>query len=96
MRGVIAAMVTPFDDTGERVAAERIPALVDKRAKGGVHGLFTCGTTGEGPLLARRGVPVGRTPPPRAWASETEINVLAAKLQVRFAEAAISLGKGAR
>jgi dihydrodipicolinate synthase/N-acetylneuraminate lyase len=96
MRGVIAAMVTPFDDTGERVAVERIPALVDHLAKGGVHGLFICGTTGEGPLLARRGVPVGRTRPPLAWASETEIDALAAKLQVRFAEAGMTLGKGAR
>lgn len=47
-------------------------------------------------LLARRGVPVGHTRPPLAWASETEIDALAAKLQVRFAEAAITLGKGAR
>jgi hypothetical protein len=54
MRGVIAAMVAPFDDTGERVAVERIPARVDNRAKGGVHGSFTCGTTGEAPSSPAR------------------------------------------
>lgn len=96
MRGVISATATPFDDIGERVAVERILSRVENRAKGGVHGLFTCGRTGEGALRARRGAPVGRTRPPLAWASETEIDALAVKLQLRVAGAGITHGKGAR
>jgi dihydrodipicolinate synthase/N-acetylneuraminate lyase len=63
---VISATVAPFDDTGERVAFERVPVLVDTLARGGVHGLLTCGTTGEGALLGQRGVSIGRARPPLA------------------------------
>ena len=96
MQRVILSAVTFFDNTDERVGVGRMPARVDNHAKGGVHGLFTWGTKGEAALLARCGVPVGRTRPPLAWGSETEIDALAGKTQVRVAGAGIAHEKGAR
>lgn len=45
-RGVIAAAVTPFDDTGE-IAFNRIPPLVELLVGGGAGGIMVGGTTGE-------------------------------------------------
>jgi 4-hydroxy-tetrahydrodipicolinate synthase len=50
IQGVIVPLVTPFDAQG-RVDAAATKRLVDFLIDRGVHGLFPCGTTGEGPLL---------------------------------------------
>jgi len=49
--GVIAAMVTPMARGGVAVDLGRTRAVAQFLAEDGVHGLFVCGTTGEGPLL---------------------------------------------
>ncbi len=47
--GVIPALLTPFQD--DKVDTRGIVGLVDFLVDGGVHGLYPCGTTGEGMLL---------------------------------------------
>lgn len=53
LHGVIAATVTPLDNTGERVDLAAARALTAALVERGVHGLFILGTTGEGLLLSR-------------------------------------------
>lgn len=47
--GVIPALLTPFRD--DRVDTEALKRLVDFLIENGVHGLYPCGTTGEGMLM---------------------------------------------
>lgn len=49
--GIFPALLTPFTKGGERVDYDRASGLAAFLAKKGVHGLFVCGTTGEGPLM---------------------------------------------
>lgn len=51
-RGVIVPMVTPLTPQGQldEAAVER---LVEHLCRGGVHGVFVLGTTGEGPTVPR-------------------------------------------
>jgi dihydrodipicolinate synthase/N-acetylneuraminate lyase len=51
LTGIIPPLVTPLADSGalDRAGLER---LVEHVLRGGVHGLFVLGTTGEGPSLA--------------------------------------------
>jgi len=51
LRGVITALVTPFDEAG-RVNAYALERLVEFQIRAGVHGLCPCGTTGEVALLS--------------------------------------------
>jgi dihydrodipicolinate synthase/N-acetylneuraminate lyase len=51
LRGVIAAAVTPLTDAGNRIDEDAIPRLARFLSDGGVDGVLTCGTTGEGMLL---------------------------------------------
>jgi len=53
LRGIIPPMVTPLagEDELDRNALEK---LIDHMIGGGVHGIFACGTTGEGPSLSHR------------------------------------------
>ena len=46
--GILPALCTPFDDSGQQVAVERVPALVDALLKAEAAGFFVCGGTGEG------------------------------------------------
>lgn len=50
VHGVIAATVTPFDQNGH-VNLEALDQLTDFLISKGIHGLFPCGSTGEGVLL---------------------------------------------
>lgn len=50
LRGVIAAVFTPFTDSGE-VDFESLSSLVRFLLDKGIHGFFPCGSTGEGPLM---------------------------------------------
>lgn len=48
--GVIPAFVTPFGPTGE-VEVEKLQRYLDWLIGRGIHGLFACGTNGEGPAM---------------------------------------------
>ncbi|HEY3368105.1 MAG TPA: dihydrodipicolinate synthase family protein [Symbiobacteriaceae bacterium] len=50
LHGVIPAVLTPFTRTGE-VDGPRLRAYVEWLVDKGVHGLFPCGTNGEGPVM---------------------------------------------
>lgn len=52
IEGIICAMATPFTKNGEYVDFDKVAPLAERLVKGGVHGLFPCGTTGEGPLMS--------------------------------------------
>lgn len=47
--GILPAVVTPFDANG-RFAAKPFEQLLARVYAAGVHGIYICGTTGEGPL----------------------------------------------
>ena len=50
--GVIPAVITPFvDSEGHKVDVEALEELVEFLIAKGVHGLFPCGTMGEGILM---------------------------------------------
>lgn len=50
-KGIIAAMVTPFTKGGDYVDFDKVAPLAAALVKRGAHGLFPCGTTGEGMLM---------------------------------------------
>lgn len=52
IEGIISAMITPFTKGGAYVDLDKVAAMADRLVKGGVHGLFPCGTTGEGMLMS--------------------------------------------
>ncbi|HOZ47497.1 MAG TPA: dihydrodipicolinate synthase family protein [Candidatus Hydrogenedentes bacterium] len=51
LEGVIPALLTPFTKNGDQVDYDSACALAVRLADQGVHGVFTCGTTGEGMLM---------------------------------------------
>ena len=51
LEGIISAMLTPFTKNGAYVDFDKIAPFAERLIKSGVHGLFPCGTTGEGQLL---------------------------------------------
>ena len=51
LEGVIPALLTPFTKIGKHVDYEKAGALAVRLADQGVHGVFPCGTTGEGMLM---------------------------------------------
>ncbi len=50
LSGIITALVTPFTVDGE-IKVESIKPLIDFQVKGGVNGVFLCGTAGSGPIM---------------------------------------------
>ena len=50
LSGIITALVTPFTENGE-IKKESIKPLIDFQVKGGVDGLFLCGTAGLGTVM---------------------------------------------
>ena len=46
LRGVLSALLTPFDGDG-RVDEATLRQVVDRNIDGGVHGVVACGSTGE-------------------------------------------------
>ena len=52
LRGILPATVTPLDDRG-RFAPAIFEQLLDRLYGAGVHGIYVCGTTGEGMLQSR-------------------------------------------
>jgi 4-hydroxy-tetrahydrodipicolinate synthase len=51
LRGIYAAVVTPFDEDGQP-ALDQLAAHLAHLARRGCHGVLLCGTTGEGPSLS--------------------------------------------
>jgi dihydrodipicolinate synthase/N-acetylneuraminate lyase len=51
LHGAIAAAVTPLKDGGRSLDRDSFATLVGFLANGGIDGILTCGTTGEGVLL---------------------------------------------
>ena len=49
-KGLVNAIVTPFGDDGSVLEAE-LRAIVDHQFGAGLHGLFVCGSGGEGLLM---------------------------------------------
>jgi N-acetylneuraminate lyase len=49
IRGILPATVTPFDDSG-RFTPAVFERLLERLYGAGVHGIYVCGTTGEGML----------------------------------------------
>lgn len=47
LRGILAAVTTPFRDEGANVDEEEIRRQVDRLVEAGIHGLVPTGTTGE-------------------------------------------------
>jgi N-acetylneuraminate lyase len=47
--GILPAVVTPFDD-GERFSVAAFERLLDRLYAQGIHGVYVCGSTGEGLL----------------------------------------------
>jgi dihydrodipicolinate synthase/N-acetylneuraminate lyase len=52
LHGAIAAAVTPLREGGRSLDEASVAPLVRFLAEGGIDGVLTCGTTGEGVLLA--------------------------------------------
>jgi dihydrodipicolinate synthase/N-acetylneuraminate lyase len=52
LHGAIAAAVTPLKDGGRSLDRDSFVPLVGFLANGGIDGILTCGTTGEGVLLS--------------------------------------------
>lgn len=51
IRGIMAAMVTPFTEGGVDVDYAKIGPLANRLLEQGAHGLFPCGTTSEGLIM---------------------------------------------
>lgn len=47
-RGILPALCTPFDDSGENLAPDRVSPMIRALLDRGVNGFFACGGTGEG------------------------------------------------
>ncbi|CRG83252.1 hypothetical protein PISL3812_00603 [Talaromyces islandicus] len=47
LRGILVALITPFNDDKTQIDEGRLKALIDKLIKAGVHGLVPGGSTGE-------------------------------------------------
>jgi N-acetylneuraminate lyase len=50
LKGILAALVTPFDDSG-KIDKQAIRVLVKKLLAEGINGFFVCGSTGEAFLM---------------------------------------------
>lgn len=53
LEGIIVAMLTPFDEKGE-LDEEGVRAVASWLIEKGIHGLFVCGTAGEGLLMSTK------------------------------------------
>jgi len=51
LAGVYSATFTPYDRVG-RINPDALGRLIDFQARNGLHGLYVCGSTGEGPMLS--------------------------------------------
>lgn len=63
IRGICAALCSPFDDSGERLDEGRFTSLIDELLAAGMHGFVFCSGTGEfaylRPVERRRMIEIG-------------------------------------
>lgn len=52
LQGIFPAMITPFNDSGDKVDEAGLKSMAEFLIQSGAHGLHPCGTTGEAPLLS--------------------------------------------
>ncbi|MBP1775674.1 MAG: putative dihydrodipicolinate synthase/N-acetylneuraminate lyase [candidate division NC10 bacterium] len=52
LRGILAALATPFTADGSKVNEAGLRELVDGLIAAGIHGVIPCGSTGEFPVLS--------------------------------------------
>jgi N-acetylneuraminate lyase len=52
IKGLVAAVFSPMNSDGS-INVDLIPKLTEHVIQSGVKGLYTCGSTGEGPLLSK-------------------------------------------
>jgi 4-hydroxy-tetrahydrodipicolinate synthase len=71
--GVVPAMITPLTEGGRRVDTGALNRYCEFLADSKVHGVFCCGTTGEGPLLS---------PEERMKVAEVTVSVLKGRVRV--------------
>lgn len=96
LKGILPATVTPFDEQG-RFAPAAFERLLERLYGAGVHGIYVCGTTGEGmlqPVAQRQAIvdtAVACTPRGR----QVVVHVGAASLQEASALAAHAAKAGA-
>jgi len=51
IEGIITALLTPFTEEGN-IDEEALQQVVEFQVKSGIHGLYPCGTVGEGPTMS--------------------------------------------
>lgn len=51
IEGIITALITPFTKEGN-IDEEALQEIVEFQVKSGIHGLYPCGTIGEGPTMS--------------------------------------------
>ena len=91
IEGIITALITPFDERGE-VDEEALKRLIDFQVKGGVNGLFLCGTAGLGAIMRKE----QRIQTFRAAAKHTKGRIpLVAQVGAPSTEETVSLAKEA-
>lgn len=54
LKGIIVPIVTPMDPKDESVNLGELRNQIERQIAGGVHGLFTFGTNGEGYILSMK------------------------------------------
>src|SRR5262245_29448542 len=52
LQGTFTAIVTPFNESGERVDEHSLARLIARQLVAGVNGLVVCGSTGESPCMS--------------------------------------------
>jgi 4-hydroxy-tetrahydrodipicolinate synthase len=72
-QGVVPAMITPLLNGGRGVDSGGLKGYCEFLADSKVHGVFCCGTTGEGPLLS---------PEERMKVAEVTVSVLKGRVRV--------------
>ncbi len=100
LAGIVPAIVTPFDDEG-KFNARSFEQLAERLYAAGVHGLYLCGSTGEGMLqtvaqrkrvaeVAARNTPPGKSVIIHVGANTTDEAIELARHAARIGAHAVS------
>jgi dihydrodipicolinate synthase/N-acetylneuraminate lyase len=99
LHGAIAAAVTPFRDGGRSLDEASVAPLIRFVADGGMDGVLTCGTTGEGLLLTvderRRATELAVEARPDGFAVAVHAGAQTTDDTVRLARHAVEVGADA-
>ncbi|PSN64168.1 aldolase [Corynespora cassiicola Philippines] len=85
LSGILVALITPFNNDGSAIDAQRLKSHIDRLIKAGVHGLVPGGTTGEFTAL---------TPAERKQLLELVIEYAAGRVPVVAGIGALSTAEG--